>query len=51
MTSFDALYEFTETGLDAYNRVFTGQLDAAAIDLKDSDLVSCIAGTDGIKTA
>lgn len=51
MTFFNALYEFTETGLDAYNRVFTGQLDAAAIDLKDSDLVSRIAGTDGIKIA
>tara|TARA_R110002094_G_scaffold24783_1_gene36955 strand:- start:4 stop:327 length:324 start_codon:yes stop_codon:yes gene_type:complete len=51
MTSFDAFYEFTETGLDAYSRVFTGQLDASAIDLKDSDLVSRIAGTDGIKIA
>ncbi|MGB3690304.1 MAG: hypothetical protein WBA02_13515 [Jannaschia helgolandensis] len=51
MTSFAAFYEFTQTGLDAYNRVFTGQLDADAIDLKDSDLVSRIAGTDGIKIA
>ncbi len=51
MTSFGALYEFTKTGLDAYSRVFTGQLDAAAIDLKDGDLVSRIDGTGGIKIA
>ena len=51
MTSFNALYEFTETGLDAYNRVFTGQLDANALDLKDGDLVSRVTGTDDIEIA
>lgn len=51
MTSFVALSEFTETGLDAYRRVFTGQQDESAIDPEDSKLVSRIGGTDGIRIA
>jgi len=45
MTGYSALFEFTDTGLDAFNRIFTGQLDDAAIDLSDTTLATRIAGT------
>lgn len=45
MTGYSALFEFTDTGLDAFDRVFTGQLDDAAIDLSDTALATRIVGT------
>ncbi len=45
MKNFGALHEFTEAGLDAYARVFAGDLDESAIDLSDSALVRMVAGT------
>ncbi|WP_296740392.1 hypothetical protein [Mesorhizobium sp.] len=44
---FDTLYEFTEAGLDAFERVFTGELDDSAIDLSDASLVRIVPNTNG----
>ena len=45
MVSYNALYEFTPVGLDAFQRVFLGTLDEHAIDLSDPELAVKIAGT------
>ena len=42
MTSYATLYEFNSSGMDAFQKVFTGQLDDAAIDPVDVALVSLI---------
>ncbi len=45
MIKFAALYEFNVAGLDAFEKVFTGQIDDSAINPLDSALTSCISGT------
>ncbi|MBL3560243.1 hypothetical protein [Rhodovulum sulfidophilum] len=45
MSGFFALYEFTQPGIDAFERVFTGVLDETALDLSDPSLVRRIPGT------
>lgn len=47
MTGFGALYGFNENGLDAFQRVFTGQLDEAAVNPIDTALASRVPGTLG----
>ena len=45
MMGFALLHEFTEAGMEAFEKVFTGQLDDAAIGPEDPVLVSPVAGT------
>lgn len=45
MTTFSALYEFNAAGLDAFQKVFNGQIDDDAIDPVDSALASRVSGT------
>lgn len=45
MTGHSALYEFTQPGIDAFERVFTGDLDETALDLSDPSLVRRVAGS------
>ena len=45
MTEYNSFFSFTGAGLDAYSRVFTGDLDDAAIDLGDPSLVTRVPGT------
>ena len=40
MANYNALYEFTPEGLEAFQRVFLGTLDENAIDLRDPELGS-----------
>lgn len=46
---FAALYEFTDAGIDAFEKAFSGQIPEDAIDLGDSNLVRPIAGTTGFE--
>jgi len=46
MTSYTALRRFNENGLDAFEKVFTGQIDDAAIDPTDPALTSSVQGTE-----
>jgi hypothetical protein len=45
MTAFSFLYSFNDSGIDAFRKVFTGQIDDAAIDPVDTSLAKRIAGT------
>ena len=45
MTSYSTLRSFNENGLDAFKKVFTGQVDDAVIDPTDPDLTSSVQGT------
>lgn len=51
MTGFGALYEFNDDGLDAFQRIFTGQLDEAAVSPTDAALATRISGTHGFAPA
>jgi len=42
---FAGLYEFTEAGLDAFQRAFNGELEEDAIDLSNPAIAKKIAGT------
>ena len=45
MTSYSALRRFNENGLDAFEKVFTGQIDETVIDPSDPALTSSMRGT------
>ncbi len=45
MTTYSALYEFNNTGLDAFEKIFTGKLDESAIDPTDDALATRVPGT------
>ncbi len=45
MISYSALYEFNAAGLEAFEKVFTGQIDDTAIDPVDSAVASRVHGT------
>ncbi len=45
MTTYSALYEFNNTGLDAFEKIFTGKLDESAIDPTDDAVASRVRGT------
>lgn len=45
MTAFSCLYSFNESGIDAFERVFTGQIDDSAINPIDASLASRVPGT------
>lgn len=49
MANYNALYEFTPEGLEAFQRVFLGTLDENAIDLRDPELAVRVAGTKPFK--
>lgn len=51
MTQFASLYEFNAAGLDAFQKVFTGQIDDSAVDPIDPSLVSRVSGSDGLTTS
>jgi hypothetical protein len=42
---FSALYKFNDAGLDAFNKVFTGQIDDASLDPVEATLASRVPGT------
>ena len=45
MTTFPSLYAFNASGLDAFEKVFTGQIDDSAIDPVDASLATRVPGT------
>ncbi len=45
MSTYPFLYEFNAAGLDAFERVFTGQIDDSAVDPVDPALASRVEGT------
>lgn len=45
MTAFSYLFSFNDSGIDAFQKVFTGQIDDTAIDPLDSALASRVPGT------
>ena len=45
MTSYSALRRFNENGLDAFKKVFAGQIDETVIDPSDPALTSSMRGT------
>lgn len=45
MTAFAALYEFTEVGLDVFERVFSGQISDVQIDPMDPDMATPLTGS------
>lgn len=45
MSGFASLYEFNAAGLDAFEKVFTGQIGDAAIDPQDTALTTRVQGT------
>jgi hypothetical protein len=45
MSTYPSLYEFNAAGLDAFEKVFTGQIDDSAIDPVDLTFVSPVKGT------
>ena len=45
MSTYPSLYEFNAAGLDAFEKVFTGQINDSAIDPVDSTLASQVQGT------
>lgn len=45
MTAFSSLYSFNESGIDAFEKVFTGQVDGSAIDPIDTSLSTRVPGT------
>ena len=45
MSAYPFLYELNATGLDAFEKVFTGQIDDSAIDPVDPALASRVQGT------
>lgn len=47
MTSYSALRRFNENGLDAFEKVFTGQIDDTVLDPSDPALTSLMQGTGG----
>lgn len=47
MTSYSALYRFNDSGLDAFEKIFTGQIDDTIVDPVDPALVSRVQGTSG----
>ena len=51
MSDFVALYQFNAAGLDAFEKVFTGQIDDTAIDPLDAALASRVQGTKALALA
>lgn len=51
MTKYDALYEFTAAGMNAYRRVFTGDMPDSAIDLTDTSLATKVPDTNAFTIA
>ncbi len=51
MTTYSALYEFNHTGLDAFEKIFTGKLDESAIDPTDDAVASRVRGTGAFMAA
>lgn len=45
MADYDSLYEFTPAGMDAFQRVFQGDLDDSAVDPTDQSLAKRVPGT------
>ena len=45
MTAFSSLYSFNESGIEAFEKVFTAQIDGSAIDPVDVSLSSGVPGT------
>lgn len=51
MSSYAALYEFNSVGLDAFQRVFAGQMEDSAIDPVDAHLTSKVEGSNSFVLA
>lgn len=49
MTQFDCLYEFTDAGMELFQRAFEGQIDEESLDLSDGSQVVRITGTAGFE--
>ncbi len=48
MTSYPAIHEFTERGLDVFRRMLEGQLDEGAISPTDPQFATLVSGTKAI---
>lgn len=51
MTSYSSLYEFTEYGMEIFQKAFEGQLDEAAVSPTDPSIATRISGTAGLAVA